>query len=93
MSVGRGLGRELGADDAVRTRPVIHDDLLSQPLAQPAADEARERVVAAAGQEPDDDPYRPGGIGGLLGDRRDREKCCERERRSGGKKAQERMTS
>ena len=67
MAIGRGLGGELAADDAVRARAVIHQDLLSQAFAQLAGDKAREEIVAARRQESDDDPDRARtGVGALL---------------------------
>ena len=42
----------LGGDVGARTRPVLDDELLAEPLRQPLTHQARHDVVAAAGAKP-----------------------------------------
>src|SRR5258706_11783324 len=59
MAVGSRLRDDLGADDAARAGAIVHDDGLSERLAQPLRDDARSDVVAAPGRERRDEADRP----------------------------------
>jgi hypothetical protein len=45
----------LRADIGGRTRPVLDDELLAEPLRQPLTDQSRNNVGATTGRVPDDD--------------------------------------
>ena len=59
IAVGGGLGREIGAEHAAGTGPVVDEDLLAEFLAELIGDDAADHVVAAAGRERNDQPDRP----------------------------------
>ena len=54
MAVGRGLGSQFGADDAVGTGAVVDHHRLAPGFEEFGADEARLDVARAAGWEGDD---------------------------------------
>ena len=62
VAVGVGLGHVLGRDRAVRARPVLDDDGLSEQRSQPLGEQARDEIGGAAGGERDHELDRPVGI-------------------------------
>ena len=76
VTVGRRLGDDLGADGAAGTRTVIDDQLLAESLAEFLAENARQRLGAAAGREGHDKAQRLVRIIGL------RRHCREHRQRS-----------
>ena len=50
VAILRRLGDELGPDIAAGTGPIVHDDLLAEPLRKLLRDEARDDVRRAAGR-------------------------------------------
>src|SRR6266568_898056 len=84
VSVGRGLGDDVGADIAARAGPVVDHDLLREALGELLRDDASDDVGAAARREGDDEADRLGGIG-VRRRGRLRRQCRERrrERQSG----------
>ena len=60
VAVGRGFGREFGADHTLRTGAVVDHYLSAQRFAELGRNHARHDVGAAAGREGDDDADRLG---------------------------------
>src|SRR5262245_7632883 len=58
VTVGRCPHECLRGNVAARTRPVLDEELLAEPLRQPLADEARVCVVDPARRKAGDDPHR-----------------------------------
>ena len=79
VAVGRRLRHRLGADDGVRSRPVVDDDLLAQILAHLLADEPAEEIGGPAGRERDHQRDLPRRIG--LRRRRAKQKQQSKRRR------------
>jgi hypothetical protein len=50
VAVGRRLGDDLGGDDRLRARLVVDHDRLAELVLQLGRDDARDQVVAAAGE-------------------------------------------
>src|SRR5262245_31418051 len=57
IAVRRRLHHRLGADAAARARTVVDQELLTETLRQPLADEACDNVGPATGSRGDDDPH------------------------------------
>src|SRR5207244_328799 len=53
----------LGADVVATTRPVLNDELLTEPLGKPLSDQAGEDVARATCGSSDDHAHRPHRIG------------------------------
>jgi len=68
IAIRRSAYDRLGRDIAARTRPIVDDELLAEPLRQPLSHEARNDVVRAAGGKADDDADRLRRIGLRRGD-------------------------
>ena len=62
VAVGVRLGDVFGRDRAVRARPVLDDDGLSEQSSEPLGEEARDEIGGAAGGEGDHELDRPVGI-------------------------------
>src|SRR5262249_598499 len=79
----------LGGDIAVATWPVLHDELLAEPLREPLSHQACGDVTCAAGGKADNDAHRPRRIGLRPSKaRKDREcgsTCRQTQKLSGGK--------
>jgi hypothetical protein len=59
VAVGCRGGDQLGADNAVRARPVVDEDRLAEGLGQALSQHARKQIVAATRRVRDDDADRP----------------------------------
>ncbi len=80
IAVGCCTGGELAGQVAVRARPVLHHDRLTQARAQRLAERAGNEVGCAAGGKRDQQPDRPRGVGlRRRGARKHREDGRERE--------------
>ena len=71
ITVRRRLHDRFGAEIAAGARPVLDDELLTEPLRQPLPHQARKNIGRAAGGEADDDAHRVGRIGFRQGEARD----------------------
>jgi len=72
VAVRRGTRDRLGRDVGRRARPVLDDELLTEPFRQPLSDNPGANVGAAAGGIADDDAHGPRRIGLRPSDARDR---------------------
>ena len=75
VAVGRALGDRAGCERAAGAGAIVHHDLLAERLAHLLGHHARQRIVAAAGRERNDQRDRPVGIGLRVGAR-----CGDEER-------------
>src|SRR5437016_1863113 len=74
VAVGRGFRDQVEAEHAARPRPVLHHDLLAEPLAHLRTDQPRHDVGGVAGRERNDDFDGFGGIGLPVSERSDPER-------------------
>jgi hypothetical protein len=61
MPVGLAFCDVLGADRAIRTRPVLDDDVLPEQRLEPVGENARDEIGRSAGREGDDQADDAGG--------------------------------
>ena len=65
IAVGRRVDDRVHPDQGSAPGAVVDDELLAEDVGQMLADQACERVGAAARRRGDDDPHRPVGVVGL----------------------------
>jgi hypothetical protein len=79
VAIGSRFREQLGSHDRVRARPIVDDDALAHLLAELLADDAKERVVAAARGIRGDEPN--GFYGILLSVSRGEKRASEEQQR------------